>query len=132
MNSEVEDVDEKMISMLSKCHQFMSDQKLLTDTLSDGFILMKKSKVNGNSTLLGVEDIREDIEPSVTCKELETHSHSTTSNEEIFIFSALPSQNLRKSQNKFISSLLIIKRLSESAKSILEDVEDINKKMSIE
>ena len=131
MSEKKEDIDEKMIAMLTDCDQFITDQKDLSKSLSDGFIFMKRCKVNGNSTMFGIDDIREDIDPSVTCDNIDSTPSLLSKNKgEIYLFSALPAPTLRKAQDRFISTLPIINRMAEAARKVLEIVEEIDKRRS--
>lgn len=125
-NSENEtNIGDKMIEMLKQCEIYIQEQKILRQSLSDGFIFLKKSKVNGNSNLVCIDDIRDDIEPSVFCDSIT--SEDTSSNSDIYIFSAMPSPIIRKAQNKFRSSLSSALRMSNNARRILEITELIDK-----
>jgi hypothetical protein len=112
--------DEQLLSVLTLCDQYATDQKLLGEKLSSGFFQILQARKN---SAVSVDNIREDFDSiRHLVPDNETGAVKLTNdgnlNDCLLMFSALPPPALRRAQIFFAESLQIATKLAATISEI--------------
>jgi hypothetical protein len=112
--------DEQLLSVLTLCDQYATDQKLLGEKLSSGLFQILQARKN---SAVSVVNIREDFDSiRYLVPDNETGAVKLTNdgnlNDCLLMFSALPPPALRRAQIFFAESLQVATKLAATISEI--------------